>query len=253
MATTPQAKTLTRLIQPSLSWLRTSTYVPVDLRRSMSGGASDSDGKKAASASDGDRPLSNSPSVKATRLASASSLSEPSYLGNSMSGAGPPAACMLSPLRQGCPGGSLLPTPPPPTLSNPLAPLQMGCTNHDAARSTYRTTRCPTPWTPSSRYLGLRLGHACHAHAARGTRLTVASPSPLRPCPPPPQNSLAGESNYHLPAALQNRRGGIPKAQGFSTGKARPTLQRIVVRTSIHDAEPLGNSYSDAEYVPRRR
>ena len=29
-------------------------------------------------------------------------------------------------------------------------------------------------------------------------------------------------------------------------------MQRIVVRTSIHDAEPLGNSYSDAEY-PRPR
>ncbi|KAL6772165.1 hypothetical protein ACKKBG_A29190 [Auxenochlorella protothecoides x Auxenochlorella symbiontica] len=178
MATTPQAKTLTRLIQPSLSWLRTSTYVPVDLRRSMSGGASDSDGKKAASASDGDRPLSNSPSVKATRLASASSLSEPTYLGNSMSDG------VYEPRRRAQ-------YVPHNSMSDPM----------DA-------------------FL---------------------------------QNSLAGESNYHLPAALQNRRGGIPKAQGFSTGKARPTLQRIVVRTSIHDAEPLGNSYSDAEYVPRRR
>lgn len=52
----------------------------------------------------------------------------------------------------------------------------------------------------------------------------------------------------HCPSLSLN-----PCAQGFSTGKARPTLQRIVVRTSIHDAEPLGNSYSDAEYVPRRR
>ncbi|KAK2077400.1 hypothetical protein QBZ16_004245 [Prototheca wickerhamii] len=60
------------------------------------------------------------------------------------------------------------------------------------------------------------------------------------------QNSLSGESNYQMPSALQTRRA------GFSTSRLRPTMQRIVVRTSIHDAEPLGNSYSDAEY-PRPR
>lgn len=106
------------------------------------------------------------------------------------------------------------------------------------------------------------------------------------------QNSLSGESNYQMPSALQTRRavwrGGqvlcgefrgqegcvrfvivVYKVhcrvslrsckvtrtclfQGFSTSRLRPTMQRIVVRTSIHDAEPLGNSYSDAEY-PRPR
>lgn len=30
-------------------------------------------------------------------------------------------------------------------------------------------------------------------------------------------------------------------------------MQRIVVKTSMHDVEYLGNSYSDSEYSPSKR
>lgn len=44
-----------------------------------------------------------------------------------------------------------------------------------------------------------------------------------------------------------------PLPQGIMAARSRPTMQRIVVKTSMHDVEYLGNSYSDSEYSPSKR